>query len=206
MAATLTPYPDEILPRSNKHAGSLCRMRIREMTDEDWPQVWDIVREVVRAEETFVYDPAMTEEQARVIWLEPPPGRTVVALDGGRVVGTAKMGPNRPGPGKHVATASFMVAADCRGRGAGRALCEDALRWAGGQGFAGMQFNAVVETNRAAVDLYRRLGFEVIGTVPRAFESPTLGRVGLHVMYHEFDRRQADVIPAPAATQPGAGL
>jgi L-amino acid N-acyltransferase YncA len=98
-------------------------MRIREITDDDWPQVWDIVREVMRAEETFVYDPAMTEEQARVVWLEPPPGRTVVALDGGRVVGTAKMGPNRPGPGKHVSTASFMVAADCRGRGAGRALC-----------------------------------------------------------------------------------
>lgn len=164
-------------------------MRIREFTAADWPPVWDIVREVVRAEETFVYDPAMTEDQARLTWIEPPPGRTVVAVDGGRVVGTAKMGANRPGPGKHVATASFMVAADCRGRGAGRALCTDALRWAADQGFAGMQFNAVVETNRAAVDLYLRLGFEVIGTVPRAFEHPALGRVGLHVMYRELDRR-----------------
>jgi hypothetical protein len=49
-----------------------------------------------------------------------------------------------------------------------------------------MQFNAVVESNRAAVELYRRHGFEVVGTVPRAFAHPTLGRVGLHVMYHEF--------------------
>jgi len=164
-------------------------MRIRELADDDWPQVWDIVREVVRAEETFVYDPAMAEDQARLIWIESPPGRTVVAVDSDRVVGTAKMGPNRPGPGKHVATASFMVASGSRGRGVGRALCTDALRWAAGQGFAGMQFNAVVETNQAAVDLYRRLGFDVIGTVPRAFQHPVLGRVGLHVMYHEFGRR-----------------
>ena len=49
-----------------------------------------------------------------------------------------------------------------------------------------MQFNAVAESNRAAVDLYRRLGFDVVGTVPGAFQHPTLGRVGLHVMYREL--------------------
>jgi hypothetical protein len=55
-----------------------------------------------------------------------------------------------------------------------------------GHGFAGMQFNAVVEANRTAVELYRRLGFGIVGTVPGAFRHPTLGRVGLHVMYLEF--------------------
>ena len=49
-----------------------------------------------------------------------------------------------------------------------------------------MQFNTVVETNQAAVELYERLGFTVIGTVPGAFDHPKLGRVGLHVMYREF--------------------
>ncbi|WTD61319.1 hypothetical protein OG811_28340 [Micromonospora sp. NBC_01638] len=50
-----------------------------------------------------------------------------------------------------------------------------------------MQFNAVVKSNRSAVELYRREGLRsVVGTVPRAFRHPTLGRVGLHVMYQEF--------------------
>ena len=49
-----------------------------------------------------------------------------------------------------------------------------------------MQFNAVAESNGSAVELYRRLGFSVIGTVPGAFAHPTLGRVGLHVMYREL--------------------
>lgn len=48
-----------------------------------------------------------------------------------------------------------------------------------------MQFNAVVESNTAAVELYRRLGFTVIGTVPEAFAHPTQSRLGLHVM-HRF--------------------
>ena len=49
-----------------------------------------------------------------------------------------------------------------------------------------MQFNAVVETNHAAVEIYRRLGFTVIGTVPGAFAHPTQRRVGLHIMYREL--------------------
>jgi GNAT superfamily N-acetyltransferase len=161
-------------------------MQIRAFVEADWREVWPIVREVVRAADTFAYDPAMTEAQARAAWLEAAPGLTVVALDGERILGTAKMGPNRPGPGSHVATASFMVAADARGRGVATALCRFALDWAREQGFAGMQFNAVVETNHAAVEIYKRLGFTIIGTVPGAFAHPTEGRVGLHVMYREL--------------------
>ena len=161
-------------------------MRIREFGDGDWRQVWSIVREVVQAQETFTYDPEMTEAQGRAIWVEPAPAATVVAVDGDRVLGTAKMGPNRPGPGSHVATASFMVAADSRGSGVGTALCRSALDWAQRAGYAGMQFNAVAESNTTAVELYRRLGFAIIGTVPGAFAHPALGRVGLHVMYLEF--------------------
>ena len=161
-------------------------MLIREYTDTDWPSVWPIFQEVVNAGDTYAYDPRWSSEQARGVWVEAPPGRTVVACDGPSVLGTAKMGPNRPGPGSHVATASFMVAADARGRGVGRALGEYALSWAREQGYAAMQFNAVVESNESAVRLWQALGFRIIGTVPEAFAHPTLGRVGLHVMHRRL--------------------
>jgi len=161
-------------------------MRIRELIEADWREVWPIVREVVRAADTFAYDPAMTEAQARAAWREAAPGLTVVALDGERILGTAKMGPNRPGPGSHVATASFMVAADARGRGVATALCRFALDWAREHDYAGMQFNAVAESNHAAIEIYKRLGFTIVGTVPGAFAHPALGRVGLHIMYRNL--------------------
>jgi GNAT superfamily N-acetyltransferase len=162
-------------------------MKIRDFADSDWTQVWPVLHEVVQARDTFTYDPDMTAEQARAVWIESPPGLTVVAEDGARVLGSAKLGANRPGPGSHVATASFIVAADARGKGVGTALCTFALDWARERGFAGMQFNAVAESNRGAVKVYERLGFTVVGTVPGAFQHPTLGRVGLHVMYCPFD-------------------
>lgn len=168
---------------------SLCRrdsttnITIRNYTDADWSLIWPIFREIVAARDTYVYDPDWTSDEARNVWVEPPPGQTVVACDGSRVLGTAKMGPNRPGPGSHIATASFMVATEARGCGLGRALGEYALSWAREQGYAAMQFNAVVESNTAAVKLWQALGFQIIGTVPEAFEHAQLGRVGLHIMY-----------------------
>lgn len=153
---------------------------VREAGAHDWPAIWPIVREVVRAADTFTYDPGMTEDEARELWMV---GRTTVAVDGPELLGTANMYANRAGPGAHVASASFMVAGRARGRGVGRALVEDALAWARAAGFRGMQFNAVAESNTGAVALYRSLGFAIVGTVPEAFAHPRLGLVGLHVMY-----------------------
>jgi ribosomal protein S18 acetylase RimI-like enzyme len=162
-------------------------IQIREFAERDWPQVWPIVREVVRAADTYAWDPTMTEAEARATWIQAAPGRTVVALDSDRILGSAKMGPNRAGPGSHVSTASFMVSADARGRGVGTALCRHALEWAQERGYAGMQFNAVADSNRSAIAIYERLGFTIVGTVPGAFVHPTLGRIGLHIMYCPFE-------------------
>jgi L-amino acid N-acyltransferase YncA len=163
-------------------------MKIRDATAADWPAIWPFLHEIVAAGETYAYDRDMTEEQARRLWMIEPPGRTVVAVDddGGAVLGTASMYANRPGPGSHVASASFMVDPARAGRGTGRALGEAMLAWARERGFRAVQFNAVVETNTRAVALWRSLGFEVIGTVPEAFAHPTEGYVGLHVMYRRL--------------------
>lgn len=169
--------------------------RIREATSDDWSAIWPIVREVVRAADTFTYDPRMTEDTARAMWMVGPPGRTIVAVDGPAVLGTANMYANRDGPGAHVASASFMVASAARGHGVGRALVEDALSWARAARFRGMQFNAVAETNAEAVALYRSAGFSIVGTVPEAFNHPRHGLVGLHVMYRP--REQLEALPTP---------
>ena len=159
---------------------------IRDATPEDWDAIWPFFREIVTARETYAYDPNMDEAEGRRTWMTAPPGRTVVATDAdGTVLGTANMYANRPGPGSHVASASFMVDPRRAGRGTGRALGEHVIAWARESGFRAIQFNAVVETNTAAVALWRSLGFEVLTTVPEAFDHPTHGYVGLLIM-HRF--------------------
>jgi L-amino acid N-acyltransferase YncA len=156
---------------------------IRTASDDDWPRIYPFFSEIVAAGESYAFPEGLTAEQARSWWMEQPPGVTVVAVDGDAVIGSAKMGPNRPGRGGHVATASFMVDPAREGRGVGRQLGEYVLALGREHGYRSMQFNAVVETNTAAVRLWQQLGFVVIGTVPEAFDSRSHGLVGLHVMH-----------------------
>jgi GNAT superfamily N-acetyltransferase len=157
---------------------------IRTAAAGDWPRIWPFFRDIVAAGETYAYPEDLTEETARPLWMD---GHVVVAAEeDGTILGSAKMGPNRPGRGAHVSTASFMVDPAVQGRGVGRALAEYAVEWARGAGYHSMQFNAVVETNTGAVALWQALGFQVLTTVPEAFESRRHGRVGLHIMYQKL--------------------
>jgi L-amino acid N-acyltransferase YncA len=162
-------------------------MLIREATPADWPAIWRFMHVIVAAGETFSWETDLGETDARVRWFHEPPGRTFVAVDeAGQILGSAESEPNHGGPGSHVATAGFMVDPAHGGRGVGRALGEHVLSQARADGFSAMQFNAVVEVNAPAVALWRSLGFEIVGTVPEAFDHPRAGRVGLHIMHRRL--------------------
>lgn len=142
---------------------------IRALTEADWPQVHDLVVEVAVAGETYAMDVPASEAETRAFWCAQ---HVVVAVDGEAVLGSAKMGPNRPAQGAHVGTAAFVVGAAARGRGVGRLLAEHAVEWHRTNGFAAIQFNAVVSTNTVAIALWRSLGFKTIGVVPDGFRLP----------------------------------
>ena len=158
-------------------------MIIRQAAGQDWPQIYPIYAAIIAAGETYAFPEGQSPDEARPWWMGEPPGQTVVAESDGMIVGSAKMGPNRPGRGSHVATASFLVDPARQGQGIGRALGEYTLDWCRQAGFASIQFNAVVESNAPAVHLWQSLGFRIIGTVPESFDHPRRGLVGLHVMF-----------------------
>lgn len=158
-------------------------MIIRVAGDEDFAQIYPFFSSIVAEGRTYAYPEDLSFEEARSLWMEQAPGLTVVAADGDTILGSAKMGPNRLGRGSHVATASFMVDPDNQAHGVGRALGRYVVDWARASGFRSIQFNAVVETNTAAVHLWQSLGFEILATVPEAFDHPEHGLVGLHVMF-----------------------
>ena len=159
-------------------------MLVRDANAEDWPAIWAIVEPVVRAGDTFTWEPDTDEATARLKWMSGPPSRTFVALDDdGAVVGTAEIHPNQGGPGSHVANGGYMVHPEHRNRGIGRALGEHVIQQASADGYRGMQYNAVAATNTASIELWLKLGFEIAATIPEGFRHPAAGYVGLHVMY-----------------------
>jgi GNAT superfamily N-acetyltransferase len=158
-------------------------MEIRDVAVSDWAAIWGFMQPILAAGDTYCWPPDTSEEAARVWWMGKPGGRVFVAVEAGAVVGTAELHPNQPGPGSHVANAGFMVSPTAAGRGVGRALAHHVLGVATQEGYAAMQFNAVVETNQPAVRLWESLGFTILATVPESFRHPDRGLVGLHIMH-----------------------
>lgn len=166
-------------------------MFIEETSEDHWPKIFRFYRDIMAQGEIYAFPENQTLEEARPWWMQAPPGQTVVALsEEGVVLGSAKMGPNRPGRGRHIATASFLVDPAHQGQGVGRALCNYVDTWARARGYLGIQFNAVVEVNHRAVQLWKSLGYEIIGTVPESFDHPRSGLVGLHIMFKRLGAQE----------------
>jgi L-amino acid N-acyltransferase YncA len=161
---------------------------VRRAVPDDWPAIWSIFSAVVGAGDTYTFAPDTSEAEARRLWIGDG-FITCVAEREGDIVGTYLVKPNQPGLGAHVANAGYMVRPDAFGGGIGAALCEHSLAEARAAGYRAMQFNAVVSTNTRAVELWKRLGFRIIGTVPEGFRHARLGYVDLHIMHRTLIER-----------------
>lgn len=157
-------------------------IQIRPMTRDDFDIFWPTFQAVVVAQETYAYDPALTREQARVLWMELPL-HTLVAEEDGQLLGSYCLKANAAGPGSHVSNCGYMVTEAARGRGVARLMCEHSQQLARESGFLAMQFNSVVSTNEAAVALWSKLGFATVGRLPRAYRHRQLGLVDCLVMF-----------------------
>ena len=161
-------------------------MLIREATESDFAGIWPIFQAIVAQGDTYVFSPEATRNDAFAYWFGPGVS-SYVAEEDGRIIGMYKLIPNQRDRGAHVANASFMVSPERHGQGVGKALGRHCLDEARKAGFKAMQFNFVVSTNTGAVDLWKKLGFRIVGTLPGAFRHASLGYVDAYVMHRFLD-------------------
>jgi ribosomal protein S18 acetylase RimI-like enzyme len=159
---------------------------IRRFQESDWPAVWSILRTTFQAGDTYAFSPESTEAEIHKAWIDAPAATYVACTAEGEIVGTYFIKPNQPGLGSHVCNCGYVVAPEAQGRGIASAMCEHSQTEAVALGFRAMQFNLVVATNERAVRLWQRLGFGIVGTLPRAFRHQRLGFVDALVMYKEL--------------------
>ena len=156
---------------------------VRRYQDTDWPAVWALLQATFAAGDTYAYSPQSTEAEIHKAWVELPTA-TYVALDAqAQLLGTYFIKPNQPGLGAHVCNCGYVVSPAAQGQGVASTMCVHSQAEAVSLGFWAMQFNLVVATNERAVRLWLRLGFAVVGTLPRAFRHQRLGLVDALVMF-----------------------
>jgi len=160
-------------------------MKIAAFDTQDWPGLWVILEPMIRAGETYALPRDMSEEAARNYWCGPDRAVFVAWIED-VVVGSYFLRANQLGPGAHVSNAGYAVHPDQYGKGIARALCRHSLETAQARGYRAMQYNFVVSSNVRAVALWEQMGFFIVGTLPDAFQHPTLGLVDAYAMYRSL--------------------
>jgi L-amino acid N-acyltransferase YncA len=158
-------------------------IQIRPATDGDFSAMWTIFQAHVADGETCVHGPGTSREDAHDYWFAPGAMTWVAVMGEERLLGMYKLQPNQAGRGAHVANACYMVSPNAQGVGVGHLLGEHSIGEARRQGYLAMQFNFVVSTSNPAIHLWKRLGFSIVGTLPKAFRHRRLGYVDAYVMY-----------------------
>ena len=161
-------------------------INIRRFEENDWPAVWQIIEPVFRTGETYAFPRDISEEEAHKAWVSVPKATYVAVDQEDTVLGTYYIKPNQPGQGDHICNCGYIVAENARGQGIASQMCEHSQREAVAHGYRAMQYNLVVSTNLDAVHLWKRHGFDVIGTIPQAFRHPRQGFVDAFVMYKQL--------------------
>ena len=163
-------------------------IKIRTFDEGDWPAIWRIIEPVFRAGETYAFSPDITENEAHKVWIEQPSATYIAVDENFEILGTYFIKPNQPELGAHVCNCGYIVAENARGQGLASEMCRHSQREAISLGFRSMQYNIVVSSNESAVRLWKRNGFEIVGTLPKAFHQMRLGFVDAFVMYKQLEK------------------
>ena len=162
-------------------------IRVQPFEKRDWSATWRIIEPVFRAGETYAFSPDITEEEAHKVWVELPSATFVAVDENNEVLGSYYIKPNQPALGAHVCNCGYIVAEKARGKGIASEMCRHSQREAISRGFRAMQYNLVVSSNEGAVQLWKRHGFDIIGTLPKAYRHSRLGFVDAFVMYKRLE-------------------
>lgn len=156
--------------------------QIRKAEDRDKPAIWQIINAVIAGGDTYVFSPDSTEEEMMTYWFSPDK-HNYVAVSEGDIVGIYWLKANQPGLGAHVGNGAYMVSPNAKGKGIGKKMAEHSIDEARRLGFKSIQFNFVVKSNTVAVNLWKSVGFEIIGEIPEAFDHAKNGMTNAYIMY-----------------------
>lgn len=157
-------------------------IKVRKAILGDYDEIWNIIKEVISTADTYVFAPDSSKEKMLRFWCGEDK-YTYVALIDNEIVGTFFIKSNQPDLGSHIANAGYMTSPIASGRGIGKEMAQFSIVEAKRLGYKAMQFNIVIKSNERAISLWKKLGFEIIGEIPEAFNHKQHGLTNAYIMY-----------------------
>ena len=112
------------------------------------------------------------------------------------ILGIFYVKPNFPGPCSHICNGGFITHPEHRRKNIGRTMGSHFQYVARSLGYEASMFNLVFKDNPASIALWKSLGFEVLGTIPKAKKTKNGVYVDAVQFYLDFksDAEKPDIL------------
>lgn len=159
--------------------------KIIKASEADFDSIWPIFQQIVEEGGTYVYSQDLTKDDAKSIWFDKNYD-TYIAQNEDKIVGAYVIRPGHRDLGAHICNAAYIVTGEHSGKGIGRQMGEHSLEEAKKLGYSAMQFNYVIGTNAGAIHLWESLGFQIVGTIPDAYQNQSGTLTDIHIMHKKL--------------------
>ena len=135
-------------------------LTVRQLIPDDAQEMLDLLK-TADTERSFIENGLQDTDSAKY-----------AAFYEGKLVGHCSIGLVRSRQRfRHRSEVAFLLYKDFWGLGIGSCMMEECIRWAQEHGVLQIELDVVVQNERA-ITLYRKYGFEICGTLPRALRYP----------------------------------
>lgn len=156
----------------------------KKYNDNYLEDVSDIFNEIIEKGTSFPWDKPLSKSEVKKILSMQM--EVYCVFEDGKIAGFYLLSPNILGRCSHIANATYAVKKEYRNKGIGTKIVMHSLETAKKDNFKAMQFNGVVSINTPALKVYKKCGFETIGTIKEGFRIPGNKYVDIFIMYKKL--------------------
>src|SRR3989338_10015142 len=138
-------------------------------TDSERKELYELFLEIIKEGDSYPHTLQYSFDDF-LGYFFPKGSKVLICKKGKEIAGGFYLKTNFAGNSSHIANCGYIVGKEYRGQKIGFHLGKCSIDIAKEMGYRGIIFNLVFKENKPAVNLWQKLGFKIIGTIPNAIK------------------------------------
>lgn len=156
--------------------------------NDDKKRLYELFLEILKEGKSYPHTLPYSFEEFLAYFFSKNSHVLICKKDEREVIGGFYLRPNFAGRASHIANCGYLVKKEYRGQKIGFHLGECSIDIAKELGYRSMIFNLVFRENTEAVNLWKKLGFKIIATIPDGIKNDNETFQDAYIMFLELKK------------------